>query len=92
MKIRALRDVKENLAEVVRESQGERIVLTRHGRPAAILIGVEGERLEDLLTANDPAFWEMIRARRQQPTVSLGQVRREIGLDRKPRPRRRARG
>ena len=41
MKIVNVRDARENFAEVIdRAAQGEAIVLTRLGRPAAILVGL----------------------------------------------------
>jgi antitoxin (DNA-binding transcriptional repressor) of toxin-antitoxin stability system len=35
------------------------VLITKHGKPAALIIGVEGEDLEDLLTMANPRFWEM---------------------------------
>jgi hypothetical protein len=48
----------------MRSAQKEQVLVTRHGKPAVLIRGVEGEELEDLLTASDPAFWKMIEARR----------------------------
>jgi len=45
-------------------SQSERVVVTRHGRPAAVLVGVEGRDLEDLALQMSPGFWRMIERRR----------------------------
>jgi len=72
----------------MRRAQSEPVLVTRHGKPAVIIRGVQGEELEDLITASDPAFWKMIMARRRRPVsehVPLDEVRRRLGLKRKPR-------
>lgn len=76
MKIVNLRDAKATLSSVVDEAQGERVLITRHGKPTALIIGVEGEDLEDLLTRADPSFWKMIEDRRasKRPRASLEDV------------------
>lgn len=44
-------------------------------------IGVQGEKVEDLLTMGNPRFWEMIEVRRRNAkTVSLAEVRRRLNL------------
>ncbi len=65
MKRVALAEVKDHLSEYLDDAAKEEIVITRHGRPAGVLIGFEDEdawfefRLE-----NDPRFIERIaRAR-----------------------------
>jgi len=55
------------------------VIITRHGRLAAVLVGVEGDEWEDVLLQTDPAFWKLSRARRRQPTISLTQLKRRLG-------------
>jgi antitoxin YefM len=63
---RSLADVKAHLSEIVDlvESQHERVIITRHGRPAAVILGTDDlEGLEetlDILSA--PGAMEEIRA------------------------------
>lgn len=71
MKLVAMHEAKAKLSEYVAESQKDRVLITSHGKPVAIVIGVEGEDLEDLLTRSDPKFWEMIERVRAQPTIPL---------------------
>ena len=66
-----MHEAKAKLSEYVAESQKERVLITSHGKPVAIVIGVEGEDLEDLLTRSDREFWEMIERVREQPTIPL---------------------
>ena len=89
MKIVALGEVKNALSAYVDHAQRDRVLVTRHGRPAAIIIGVEGEDLEDLMTRSDSDFWRMIEARRTAAkTISSDELRRRLGVPRKPTPRR----
>ncbi len=71
MKLVAMHEAKAKLSEYIAASQKDRILITNHGRPAAIVIGVEGEELEDLLTRANPKFWEMIEEVRREPTMTL---------------------
>jgi len=46
----ALREVKTRLSEAVDSSQGSYVLVTRHGRPVAVLVGVEGIDLTEVAT------------------------------------------
>ena len=82
MKIVPLAEAKDSLSNYVEEAQKEAVLITRHGRPAVVMVGVEGEALEDLLTRSDKKFWEMLRERRRpgRPTLRSDEVRRRLGL------------
>jgi prevent-host-death family protein len=60
-----LSEVKDDLSRYLREAETQEIVITRHGKPAGILIGFESEedwfeyRLE-----NDPRFLRRIEQAR----------------------------
>lgn len=43
MKKIALSDAKDDLSKVLRMAEGEEIVITRHGKPAGVLIGFKSE-------------------------------------------------
>lgn len=78
MKLVAMHEAKAKLSEYIAASQKDRVLITNHGRPAAIVIGVEGEELEDLMTRANPKFWEMIEEARKQPTISLAEAKRHF--------------
>jgi len=81
MKVVAVREAKASLSEYIEEAQRERVLITKHGKPAALVIGVEGETLEDLLTMGNPRFWEMIEDRRREKGSStLAEVRAHYGI------------
>jgi prevent-host-death family protein len=72
MKFVGVREAQARLSALVDQSQRERIVLTRHGQPVAVLAGVRGEDLEDLLLSRDPELRRLLADRRryQGPLVS----------------------
>ncbi len=76
MKTINVRDLQKKVKECVDNAQLDRVVITRHGKPAAVLVGVEGEDWEDVILQTDPAFWKLIRARRKQPTLSLDELKK----------------
>ena len=65
MKFVGLREAQAQLSGLVVRSQKERIVLTRHGQPIAVLSGVQGKDLEAVLLAGDPEFRKLIQERRR---------------------------
>ena len=79
MKTIGVRELQKQLKECVDTAQTEQVVITRHGKPTAICIGVEGYDWEDLLWMTDKAFWQMIEERRQRaPTMSQEEVEAEL--------------
>jgi prevent-host-death family protein len=78
MKTVTVRDLQKKVKECVDDAQEDRVVITRHGKPAAVLVGVEGEDWEAVVLQTDPAFWKLIRGRRRQPTISLGQLKTRV--------------
>jgi len=90
MKIVALAEAKNSLSAYIDDAQHDRVLVTRHGRPAALIIGVEGEQFEDLLTRSDSRFWEMIESRRKaSKTFSAAEMRRRLGVGKKRKSKRR---
>jgi prevent-host-death family protein len=66
MKKVALSEVKDDLSHYLRLAEKEEIVITRHGRPAGVLIGFESEDdWFDYRLENDPRFLQRIEAARQ---------------------------
>ncbi len=80
MKTVALREAKQSLSGFVAHAQRERVLITKHGKPAALVIGVEGQDIEDVLLSQDPDFWKLVEARRREPTLSLAEVRAKLGI------------
>ena len=78
MKAINVRDLQRKIRECISAAQKERVVITRHGRPAAIVIGVEGQDWEDVVLQTSPAFWRLVEARRKEETIPLAEARRRL--------------
>jgi prevent-host-death family protein len=79
MKTIGVRELQKQLKDCVDTAQTEQVVITRHGKPAAVCIGVEGYDWEDLLWMTDKSFWQMIGERRQRhPTMSQEELEAEL--------------
>ena len=68
-----LSEIKDDLSRFLREAEKQEIVITRHGRPAGILIGFETEDdWFDYKLENDPRFLERIERARQSLRTGSG--------------------
>jgi prevent-host-death family protein len=73
MKEVPLSEIKDDLSRFLREAETQEIVITRHGKPAGLLIGFESEeewfeyRLE-----NDPRFFRRIEQARSSLRAGRG--------------------
>lgn len=66
MKRVALSEVKDDLSRLLRAAEKEHIVITRHGKPAGILIGFAREDdWFDYRLENDPRFLSRIERARK---------------------------
>jgi prevent-host-death family protein len=84
MKKVALSEVKDDLSRFLHVAEKEDIVITRHGQPAAVIIGFASEDdWFDYQLENDPRFLARIESARQSLRQGRG-VRLE-DLDAKPR-------
>jgi prevent-host-death family protein len=69
----SLSEVKDDLSRYLREAETREIIITRHGKPAGVLIGFESEddwfeyRLQ-----NDPRFLRRIERARGSLRAGLG--------------------
>jgi prevent-host-death family protein len=66
MKKIALSEVKDDLSRFLRVAEKEQIIITRHGKPAGVLIGFESEEdWIDYRMENDPRFLNRILSARE---------------------------
>jgi prevent-host-death family protein len=69
----ALAKVKDDLSHYLRLAEGQEIVITRHGRPAGVLIGFESEDdWFEYQLENNPAFLRRIASARAEIRNGLG--------------------
>jgi prevent-host-death family protein len=78
MKTVTARDLQKKVKECVDWSQEDRVVITRHGKPSAVMVGVEGKDWEDLVLQTSSTFWKLIEERRKQPTITLAQLKSRL--------------
>ena len=75
-----LSEVKDDLSHLLREAEKQDIVITRHGKPAGVLIGFESEddwfeyRLE-----NDPRFLRRVERARKSLRAGRGVRLEDVG-------------
>jgi prevent-host-death family protein len=79
MKVMTLRDAKAHLSAVLEEANTERVLITSNGEPAAVVIGVKGHDMEEVMLAQNPKFWAMIEeSRKTDKTLTMAEVRARI--------------
>jgi prevent-host-death family protein len=67
MKIASVADVKAHFSEYLKESEKGAVVVTRNGRPVAVILGTEDEdEIERLILAYSPRFQAILEESRQQ--------------------------
>ncbi|MCI0641281.1 MAG: type II toxin-antitoxin system Phd/YefM family antitoxin [Gemmataceae bacterium] len=73
MKKVALSEVKDDLSKLLRMAEKEEIVITRHGKPAGILVGFKSEDdWFDYRLENDPRFLQRVLRARQSLRAGKG--------------------
>ncbi|MBI3940372.1 MAG: type II toxin-antitoxin system Phd/YefM family antitoxin [Acidobacteria bacterium] len=73
MKKVALSEVKDDLSKYLHAAEREEIVITRHGKPAGVLIGFETEDdWFDYRLENDPRFLQRIEGARKSLRAGRG--------------------
>ena len=82
MKQIALSEIKDNLPRFLREAAAEQIVITRHGRPAGILVGFASEDdWLDYRLEHDPGFLDRIARARASIQAGRGVRIEELNAD-----------
>jgi prevent-host-death family protein len=73
MKQVALSEVKDDLSKYLRLAENEEIVITRHGKPAGVLVGfASDDEWFDYKLQNDPRFLQRIAKARRSIQSGLG--------------------
>ncbi len=68
-----LSEVKDDLSRYLHEAEKQEIVITRHGKPAGVLIGFESEDdWFDYKLENDPRFLERVERARKSLRAGRG--------------------
>ena len=73
MKTVALSEVKDDLSHYLRIAEREQVVITRHGKPAGVLIGFGSEEdWFDYKLENDPRFLRRVESARRNLRAGRG--------------------
>jgi prevent-host-death family protein len=82
MKSAALNEVKDELSRYLRIAEQEDVLITRHGKPAGILIGFASEdEWFDYRLEHDPRFLKRIEQARQKILDGSGKRLEEIDVE-----------
>ena len=74
-----LSEVKDDLSHLLREAEKQEIVITRHGKPAGVLIGFKSEDdWFDYRLENDPRFLRRVEDARENLRAGRGVKLEEV--------------
>jgi antitoxin (DNA-binding transcriptional repressor) of toxin-antitoxin stability system len=62
----------------VNSARTERVILTRDGRPVALVVGIEGMDEEQIQLGASDKFWKLMRVRRKEKPISRAALERRI--------------
>ena len=92
MKQVALSEVKDDLSKYLRLAESEEIIITRHGKPAGVLVGfASDDEWFDYKLENDPRFLQRIAKARQSIRSGMGIKLEDLPKRLRSLPRRRKR-
>jgi antitoxin (DNA-binding transcriptional repressor) of toxin-antitoxin stability system len=80
MKTINVRDLQKKIRRCIEISQKDRVVVTRHGKPVALVTGLNGYDWEDLYWATNASFWKMIEKRRKEPTIPFEEALQRLKI------------
>ena len=72
--MKTLKIEQATLDACVRESQGDRVLVTRDGRPVAMVVGLAGLDEDQLQLGASDKFWQLITARRNEGTMTRAEL------------------
>ncbi len=91
MKKVALSEMKDDLSKYLRMAEDEEIVITRHGKPAGVLVGFgSDDNWDDYRLEHDPRFRERIAQARASLDAGKGIRLEELRKSERPRRAKRS--
>ncbi|MCH8043198.1 MAG: type II toxin-antitoxin system Phd/YefM family antitoxin [Planctomycetes bacterium] len=78
MKTVTVEDFQANPGQYLDFAEQETVVITRGGKPCAVLHGVPDD-LESAELAHSAEFWSMIEQRRGEPTIPWEDAKQKLG-------------
>ena len=78
MKTISVSQARSDLERVLDSAQSERVVVTRAGKPSAIIVGIESYDAEDRALASSAEFWRMIEQRRRGRSIPMAELKTRL--------------
>jgi prevent-host-death family protein len=75
-----VREAHDALSACIEGAQQEPLVITRHGHPVALLVGIESRDAEAAALGADPLVWSFVQRRRAGKFVSHAAAARRLRL------------
>jgi len=66
------------LETCVNDAQHERVLITRKGKPVALIVGIKGMDKEQLELGSSDKFWGLIAERRAQKPITRAELEQNI--------------
>jgi antitoxin (DNA-binding transcriptional repressor) of toxin-antitoxin stability system len=66
------------LDSCVGDAQSEQVVVTRNGKPVALIVGLEHLDVEARRLTESHKFWSLIAQRRSQKTISRAELEKRL--------------
>lgn len=93
MKITSVAEMKAQLSSYLKEAEKGPVVVTRNGKPAAVLLGVTDEdEIERLALAYSPKFRHLLEAARKRVRSGVGIPHKEFWEDLEKPLKRKSKG
>jgi prevent-host-death family protein len=76
-----VREAKDSLGAILDDVQTEEVVITRHGKPVALVTGIEGKDMEDIYGGlNDELHASVEKSRTSGRMIPWEEAKRRLGL------------
>ena len=69
---------KTNLSACIKRARRDRVIVTHEGIPVALVVGIEGLDEEQIQLGSSDRFWNLIRDRRNDKTLSRAGLEEKI--------------
>ena len=79
MKVVTVQEAK--LDNCLKDAQRDGVLITRKGKPVALVVGVEGLDREQIELGQSDKFWKKVRKWRRQKTISRAELDRRLGRE-----------
>jgi prevent-host-death family protein len=81
MKTVPLSEIKDDLSRYLRMAEKEQVLITRHGKPAGVLVGFASEDdWFDYKLENDPRFLQRVESARRSLRAGKGAPLKDVDL------------